>query len=330
VTRLALLVFACWFAATGAALAHESRPAFLQLIEVQPDVHEVLFKVPARGDLRLTLEAQLPGGCETVVPVRRQTDGRAFRDTWTVRCKGGLGGKTIAIEGLEGTLTDALVRLESLDGSTRLLRLRPESTAGVVPKTPSLGAQARTYLLLGIEHILFGIDHLLFVLGLLLLIGDLRKLAVTITAFTVAHSLTLGAAALGLVHVPPGPVEAVIALSIVFVAAEIVHGRQGRPGLTARRPWIAAFAFGLLHGFGFAGALAEVGLPEASIPLALLFFNLGVEGGQLLFTFAVGLVLLVARRAPWSWPVWSWRVPAYTIGSLAAFWTIERTLAMLL
>ncbi len=327
--RLAFLVLACWFAATAAALAHESRPAFLQLIEVQPDVHEVLFKVPARGELRLSLVARLPGGCETVVPVRRRNDGRAFRDTWTVRCKGGLGGKTIAIEGLEGTLTDALVRLESLDGSARLLRLRPESTAGVVPMAPSLGAQARTYLLLGVEHILLGIDHLLFVLGLLLLIGDLRKLAVTITAFTVAHSLTLGAATLGLVHVPPAPVEAVIALSIVFVAAEIVHGRQGRPGLTARRPWIAAFAFGLLHGFGFAGALAEVGLPEASIPLALLFFNLGVEGGQLLFILAVGVVLFVARRAPWTWPAWSWRVPAYTIGGLAAFWTIERTLATL-
>ena len=181
---------------------------------------------------------------------------------------------------------------------------------------------AWAYGVLGVEHILFGFDHLVFVFALLLVVTNYWKLLQAVTSFTVAHSITLAAATLGWVNVPQSPVEAVIALSILFVAAEIVHWRQGRPGITRERPWLVAFVFGLLHGFGFAGALSEIGLPEHAIPLSLLFFNLGVEAGQLMFIAAVFLVWAVFRKVPW--PQWVWRVPVYAIGGLAGFWTIER------
>jgi hydrogenase/urease accessory protein HupE len=197
-----------------------------------------------------------------------------------------------------------------------------------VTDSPGSFEVIRTYTVLGIGHILLGFDHLLFVLALLLIVDGTRRLIATITAFTVAHSITLALASLGVLHVPGPPVEALIALSIVFVAGEIVHARQGRPGLTQRYPWIVAFTFGLLHGLGFAGALAEVGLPQNSIPLALLFFNVGVEIGQLLFIAAVLAVIAGGRWLLARWPVrvpdWSWRVPPYAIGSIASYWVFER------
>ncbi len=221
-------------------------------------------------------------------------------------------------------MTDVLVRLERADGTTQVTRLSPSEPSFVVEAAPSAMQVAGTYLGLGVEHILLGIDHLLFVLALLILVEGTRRLVATITAFTVAHSLTLGAATLGFVHVPQTPVEAIIALSIVFVATEIVRSRHGSPGLTQRWPWIVAFTFGLLHGFGFAGALTEIGLPAQAVPLALLFFNVGVELGQLAFIAAVALVMVAARRLALPQPAWAWRVPAYGIGALAAYWTIER------
>jgi hydrogenase/urease accessory protein HupE len=182
-----------------------------------------------------------------------------------------------------------------------------------------------------LAHILAGFDHLLFVLALVLLVQGRRRLLVTITAFTVAHSLTLGAATLGWVHVPGPPVEASIALSIVFVASEIVHRRQGRYSLTDRYPWVVALTFGLLHGFGFAGALAEVGLPQTSIPIALLFFNVGVETGQLLFVGAACSVMAIGSwlsdRVPLQRPSWLWGVPPYAIGAVSGYWLVERMAA---
>jgi hydrogenase/urease accessory protein HupE len=194
----------------------------------------------------------------------------------------------------------------------------------------TLADAARRYLALGVEHILLGIDHLLFVLGLLLIVRGPRMLIKTVTAFTVAHSLTLALATLGVVTVPPRPVEAAIALSILFLAVEILHARQGRIGLTYRLPWLVAFAFGLLHGLGFAGALAEIGLPAGEIPLALLFFNLGVEIGQLLFVAAVLSVRFALRRLEVAWPAWAEPLPAYAIGTIACFWFMERTSAIVL
>jgi hydrogenase/urease accessory protein HupE len=250
---------------------------------------------------------------------------------WRIRVPEGLDGKAIFFSQLSETRIDVLARLVRLNGSVQLERILPVHPSFVAKPSPGRLEVVRTYTILGIEHILSGFDHLLFVLALVLLVQGTRQLLFTITAFTVAHSLTLAGATLGWVHVPRPPLEASIALSIVFVASEIVHTRQGRYSVTRHYPWVVAFTFGLLHGFGFAGALAEVGLPQSSIPIALLFFNVGVEIGQLLFVGAVLAAITVGwragRRLPLSQPVWLWRIAPYTIGALASFWLVERVAA---
>lgn len=325
---VALLVFVVALCCVGRqdAIAHEMRPAYLQLTQTTPDQYHVVWKVPARGtDQRLGLYLSF---AEDVLVKDRVSafiaGGHVQR--MTVQREGGLTGSPITIDGLSGTFTDALLRLERLDGAELTHRLTPDSPTYIVEAEPSAFRVAWTYFVLGVEHILLGIDHLLFVLALLLIVGDWRKLFWTITAFTIAHSITLALATLGMVNVPGPPVEAIIALSIVFVAAEILRGRQGSPGLTAQWPWLVSFTFGLLHGFGFAGALSEVGLPQSSIPLALLTFNLGVEAGQLMFVAAAVLIYALLRRLRVKTPEWIKRVPAYAIGGVAAFWVIERTL----
>jgi len=306
--------------------AHEVRPAYLDLREERPGEFSVLWKTPMLGEMRLALDPVFSGRVEALTPVAAQMTGDAAVQTWRVRAEN-LRGQTLRIDGLETTLTDVLVRVAFTDGSTWVHRLTPRQPASLIPARPNAWSVAGTYLALGVEHILTGIDHLLFVLALLLLTTGTWRLVKTVTAFTVAHSITLGLATLGIVHVPSRPVEAVIALSIVFVAAEIVQARRGRAGLAAQMPWIVAFIFGLLHGFGFAGALSEVGLPEGHIPVALLFFNLGVEAGQLLFVAAVLTLVAGARRIPMAWPRWAGLVPPYAIGSLAMFWMIQRVVA---
>ena len=316
------LVMALLLVATLSASAHEVRPAYLRVLQVDAESFDVLFRVPARGNLRLGIYVNMPGHCQQSGEVLTWQQGGMIVERWTSECDGGLTGSEIRVDGLEATLTDALFRYERLDGTTQVARLTPANTTIAVSDAEGWRQVAGTYTSLGVEHILLGIDHLLFVLALLIIVPSVRKMVFMITAFTVAHSLTLAAATLGLVHVPQAPVEAVIALSILFVAVEIVHWKQGREGITRSKPWVVAFLFGLLHGFGFAGALTEIGLPEHAIPLALLFFNIGVEIGQLVFVAAVLLVWAVLRRA--SLPGWAWRVPTYAIGGLAAYWTIER------
>ncbi|MGK2925774.1 MAG: HupE/UreJ family protein [Lysobacterales bacterium] len=314
------LFAALLFAATAAA--HEVRPAYLRIQQTAPDQFDLLWRVPARGDLRLGIYVRLPELCKEAGETLAWLDEGTWVERWSAVCPGGISNQRVEITGLSSTVIDALARVERLDGTTQVARLTPAEPGFEVTESESWGQVARTYTLLGIEHILLGIDHLLFVLALLMLVANVRTLVWTITSFTLAHSLTLAAATLGWVHVPQAPVEAVIALSILFVATEIVHWRQGRPGVTRRWPWLVAFTFGLLHGFGFAGALSEIGLPGHAIPLALLFFNIGVEAGQLLFITAVFAVSMVLRRI--NLPGWAWRVPVYAIGSLAAFWTIQR------
>ena len=306
------------------ALAHEVRPAYLEIRETAPEAYDLVWKVPARGDLRLSLDVVLPAECEMTRPVVRHSPPGAFVDRWSVRCPGGLAGKEIEIRGLSATLTDALVRITHLNGSTQVTRVFPDEPRFEVQVAPGGWQVAGTYFRLGVEHILLGIDHLLFVLALLFVARTRWLLLKTITAFTVAHSITLALATLGFVHVPPAPVEAVIALSIVFVAAEILHARAGHPGITARSPWLVAFLFGLLHGFGFAGALSEIGLPQGHIPLALFFFNVGVEAGQIVFVGAVLGVAFLARPLLVRLPRWVEAAPAYGIGSIAMFWVLER------
>ena len=323
-----------WFSA--AASAHEVRPGFLEIREAAGDRYDVVWKVPARGEYRLSMYVRLPENCSGA-PSHGAFVGAAFVEQWQASCPGGLVGRTITIDGLSSTRTDVLARVARLDGTTQTTRLTPDQTAFEVTAAPSAWQVAHTYLVLGVEHILLGIDHLLFVLGLLFLVSNWRRLVATVTAFTVAHSITLAMATLGLVHVAQAPVEATIALSVMFVAAEIIHSARGRVGLAARAPWIVAFVFGLLHGFGFAGALKEVGLPEQDIPLALLFFNVGVEIGQLLFiAAAVAVLSLAARvlsrgetgdRSPWHAETLIRMPVAYLIGSVAAFWVVQRVLA---
>lgn len=325
IATLALLLVAGMATAT---FAHEVRPAYLELRQTGGEGYDVLWKVPGLGeDLRLGLYLELPDRCTNATEPRASMANNAHIERWTTRCAGGLVGATIRVAGLAATTTDVLVRVERLDGGTQVTRLTPSSTSFVVEDSPRRVEVARTYFELGVEHILRGLDHLLFVLTLLMLTRSTADLLKTVTAFTVAHSLTLAAAALGFVHVSPRPVEATIALSIAFVAAEIVQRGRGREGLASRSPWIVAFAFGLLHGLGFAGALVEVGLPQGNIPVALLFFNVGVEAGQLLFVAAVLGLVAVLGRSTLAPPAWARQVPPYLIGTVAAFWLIERLAA---
>jgi len=328
----ALFLFVLLATFAQGAFAHEVRPAYLELRQTGSETSDVLWKVPGLGEnLRLGLYVKLPTGCTNVTAPRAAMFNNAYTERWSVKCAGGLTGGTIQIAGLASTMTDVLVRLERLDGTTQVTRLTPSASSFVVEDSPSAMQVARTYLVLGIEHILGGIDHLLFVLALLILVKGMRRLIWTVTAFTLAHSLTLAGATLGFVHVPGPPVEATIALSILFVAAEIMRSRQGKAGLTEKYPWVVAFTFGLLHGFGFAGALNEVGLPQLAVPVALFFFNVGVEIGQLLFIASVFSVIVLARqvtrRIGKSPPEWVWYVPPYAIGSVAAFWVIQRVSA---
>ncbi|RDH85531.1 MAG: hypothetical protein DIZ78_11375 [endosymbiont of Escarpia spicata] len=308
------------------AVGHEFRPGFLRIQQVSPNTYDMLWRVPARGNLRLALDIHLPDSCTTLGDRLRAHQGTAFVDRWTVTCSGGLAGNILAVDGLSSVATDVLVRYERLDATTQVGRLTPWQDSLTISNAASASAVAAAYFRLGLEHILLGIDHLLFVLTLLMIVSGWRKLVATITAFTMAHSVTLAAATQGWVHVPQSPVEAVIALSILFVTTEIIRWRQGDEPLTRRRPWLVAFLFGLLHGFGFAGALAEIGLPEHAIPLALLFFNLGVEAGQLCFV-AVMLIAIKHLLVRVPWPLWAWRLPVYGIGTIAAYWTISRIAA---
>jgi len=290
-----------------------------------------VWKKPSNIGQPMAIAVQLPEQCDPRTEGELVLDGGAYYARWTATCEGGLEGGTLQIAGLERTSTDVLIRFDFADGVTGTHRLTPTDTSFVVPEQPDRLEVVRTYFSFGVEHILGGIDHLLFVLALLLLVKGWRRIVATVTAFTLAHSITLVGATLGWVHMPGPPIEAAIALSIAFVAAEILHSRQGRPGLTERYPWIVAFTFGLLHGFGFAGALAEVGLPQNEIPVALFFFNIGVEVGQLLFVAAVFATFWLIRRLTQRIAVpqvtWASALPAYAIGSLAIFWVLQRTAA---
>jgi hypothetical protein len=323
--RLLRAATGCLLAACSAlAPAHEVRPGYLELRQTDAEVWRVLWKVPARGDMLLSIRPRFPENCRLTAEPVVVHDAGAHIERVTLRCAGGLQGHEISIDGLAGTMTDVLVRSSRMDESGQVVRLTPSAPAFVLAAAPGSWQVVRTYTALGVEHILGGVDHLLFVLGLLLLVRSPLLLVKTITAFTVAHSVTLAASTLGWVRLQQAPVEAVIALSIVFLASELAKQRTGRIGLVQRYPWVVAFAFGLLHGFGFAGVLREIGLPESDIPLALLTFNVGVEVGQLLFVGVVLAALAGLRRATVRAPVWAQAGPAYGIGTVAAFWTMQR------
>ena len=324
--RIAGLILAACGALASSAIAHEVRPAYLELRQIGPDSYGVLWKVPALGErMRLGIYVNFPPDVAELSPPVGLYDGEAWIERWRVRRPGGLEGQTITIEGLSETMTDVLVRVERAGGAVQTARLLPHEPGFVVEASPSGWKVSAVYLRLGVAHILLGVDHLVFILALVLLVEGRARLLGAVTSFTIAHSITLAAAALGFVHVPRTPVEACIALSIAFMAAEIVRVRSGSPGLTTRAPWLVAFTFGLLHGLGFAGALSEIGLPAEAITLGLLFFNLGVELGQIAFIATVLVAAAACRRLPLSAPSWGRRLVPYAIGTVGMFWVVQRT-----
>lgn len=324
------LLLGMWFGLpvyAPCAWAHESRPAYLEIRETVPGRYDVLWRTPLMSGMRLPVALKFPDDVRNVTEPTTQELPDSLVERRLVDAGGtGLAGKRIEFAGLQATITDVLVRIETRDGahSTQLVHPRqPWVEFGV---SRGLAAVAGAYLVHGIEHILFGYDHLLFVFALILIVRRGRMLLITVTTFTIAHSITLALATLGVVHIPVRPVEATIALSILLLACEIVRLQRGQPSVTARWPWVVAFSFGLLHGLGFASALTEIGLPRGDVPLALFVFNLGVELGQLAFIAAVlaALALLKRIRVPVLLERYSLRASAYAIGGLAALWFFER------
>ncbi|MGH8697417.1 MAG: HupE/UreJ family protein [Burkholderiales bacterium] len=323
---LVLLVAGVGALAPGAAPAHESRPAYLEITETAPGRYDVLWRTPVLSGMRLPVALKLPDNARnaTAPTVREFPDSIVERRL--VEADGGLAGKRVEFVGLQGTITDVLARVQLRDGAYSTTLVHPSKPWLEIAASQGAFAVFATYVKHGVEHILLGYDHLLFVLALMLIVRSTRVLVWTVTAFTVAHSLTLALATLGVVHVPGPPVEATIALSILLLAGEILRVRRGQPSLTAKWPWVVAFSFGLLHGFGFAGALTAVGLPRNDVPLALFAFNVGVEVGQLLFIAVVLGLLALAKRLPLPRQLTQHALPVatYVIGTLAAFWFVER------
>jgi len=327
VALLLLVLAAAWPAASD---AHESQPGLLELRQLTAERWEVTWRAPIYYGRPHPASLALPEAWEPVgePTVQRLESAHLYRQLVTVPAET-LDGSVIRFPGLEQTITDVFVRLYRLDGSEASQVVRPTSPAAVLRGERPWTATAGEYIVLGFNHILLGIDHLLFVLGLLIIVRGTRMLVETITAFTVAHSITLGLATLGYASIPGPPLNAAIALSILFLGPEMVRAWRGQTSFTIRHPWVVAFCFGLLHGFGFASGLSTVGMPRAEIPLALAMFNVGVELGQLAFVALVLLSRRALRVLEFSWPRWAELGPAYAVGSLGAYWTLQRTAMML-
>ncbi|WP_171122688.1 MULTISPECIES: HupE/UreJ family protein [unclassified Ruegeria] len=318
-----------WAALSGApAQAHALDPGYLELRQLAQNTWQVLWRKPDVTGRPMTIDAVLPESCTPARGPEPTSDGVAWVSVWVAECETGLGGNSVKIDGLETQRNDVLLRLQPLDAPTTTLRFTPDTVELEIPRQPTTLAVFTSYFRLGFEHILEGWDHLLFVFALFLLVRDKWRLVGAVTAFTVAHSITLALATLGVLNVPGPPVEAVIALSIVFLALEILRRKDGHLRLSEQYPWIVCFCFGLLHGLGFAGALAEIGIPPQDVFAALLSFNLGVEAGQLLFIAALSAVLMAwrfttpsgsGRLATYSMPI-----AGYAIGCVSIYWLVER------
>ena len=310
------------------SIADEIKLSYLEIKENKPHYYAVLLKLPVKEDKKLPINLILPVSCNIVSPNMSYIVSNAYIESWDMTCNEGLVGQTLRFEGLKKTSTDALLRLEFINGISQSSLLTPSHQSYQVPTEASPYEIIQTYTWLGITHILLGLDHLLFVFALLLIVKNMRRLLWTVTAFTLAHSLTMIGATLDIVHMPQAPVEAIIALSILFLAMEIIHEKQGKIGLTSRYPWVIAFIFGLLHGFGFAGALAEIGLPQQALALALIFFNIGVELGQMLFVATVVITVVILQRLNYLTLLNKLQTTVvYTLGGVSSFWLIERTLS---
>jgi hydrogenase/urease accessory protein HupE len=324
---LSIIVALAW---TPSGWTHEARPAYLEIKETASGTYNVLWRTPILSGMRLPVALKLPDGVHDLnEPIVQELPDSLIERRTIETGENGLAGKRIDFSGLQLTITDVLVRIQTRDGRDATTLVRPSQPwINVTEKQSSLSIMG-TYLLQGIQHISFGVDHLLFVLGLLLIVKDRWTVVKTVTAFTVAHSLTLALATFGNVIPPAAPLNTAIALSILFLGPEIVRAWRGQTSLTIRNPWIVAFVFGLIHGFGFASAITDAGLPHSELPLALLSFNFGVEIGQLAFVFLILLLERSFRQLEIRWPRWAEMLPGYTVGSLGAFWTIQRAAVLI-
>lgn len=322
------VLFCCFLWAPVIVSAHEMRPALLQIKQTGNNEYELLWKIPRLNDKVISIKPVFPEWFKVEQKNLAAESGSGALYTFLATSSKDIHGMTFSIKGLEESMVDVLVEVELKNGEQYSMMLQPGKKSGKIPYSTSAMDTIKTYISLGVKHIWSGIDHLLFVLALLIItLWNTRKLLVTVTAFTIAHSITLSLAALGYVGLPGPPVEATIALSIVFLAVEIIRGQQGVPTLTSKKPWLVAFTFGLLHGLGFASALVAVGLPQQHIPLALGFFNVGVEIGQIAFIIVVLQILKLLSMVKVAWPVWGLKMPAYIIGTVASFWLFERVAA---
>ncbi|MCB1186707.1 HupE/UreJ family protein [bacterium] len=327
---LAILLLAALAIPARPALAHESKPCVLNITQLDETQFRVSWKVPPpTGPEGFPVGLQLPADWLESTPVQRRSlsDGELEIRSVTIE-PGTLDGSVVSFPGLEGMVTEVFVRVTRLDGSTYSSVVRSTNPQIELRGERSAWESMLEYIALGFQHILLGVDHLLFVLGLLLIVGHRPILLKTITAFTLAHSITLALASLGLASVPVAPLNAAIALSILFLGPEIVRVWRGESSLTIRYPWVVAFAFGLLHGFGFASGLSLTGMPRGEIPLALLGFNIGVELGQLLFVLLALALARAFKVLEFHWPRWTHRLPGYTVGVAGAYWFIQRSYMM--
>ncbi len=328
--KSAALIWALLFAVCLPTQADEFRPALLEIVERDGGWVDVTWKVPMRSDKVLAVKPVLPDFLEAIGPGSGRRVPGAWIQTSSYRAGDNvLNGSTLSVEGLASIPVDVLVRITLKDETEHSTILRSSSNSFTIPEIATNKQLAFSYLRMGTIHILEGYDHLLFLLALLLIVSGFRKLLWTITAFTLAHSITLGLATLGMVNVPSAPTEAVISLSILFLAAEIIRLRAGDKPLTANYPWVVAFSFGLIHGLGFAGALSEIGVPQNAVPLALVMFNVGVEIGQIAFVSVVAGLIALTKRYIMPSHEFSGKLVPYVIGAVAAFWTVERTLSFL-
>jgi len=329
ITSRLVWVIAGLLLASTLVSAHEARPAYLEIKETAPGQYSILWRTPVMAGMRMPITLKLPDDVKELrEPSFQELADSLVERHWIDAGPGGLAGQRIDFVGLQATITDAVVHVEMLDGRRWTTIAHPSQPWVELAANQSTLGVMGTYIVQGIRHILFGADHMLFVLGLLLIVKDRWMLLKTVTAFTVAHSITLAIATLGYAEVPVVPLNAAIALSILFLGPEIVRSWRGETSFTIRHPWVVAFAFGLLHGFGFASALTSAGLPRHELPLALVSFNVGVELGQLSF---IALILALERSfriLEVRWPRWAEAIPGYTVGSLGAFWTVQRVLML--
>lgn len=323
--RAAMCAFLALLA--GPVFADELRPGFVEFTQISAKQWMLVWKSPMKGGFTPSTRPTLPEGCAVTGQPEREIGGGAAVTRSTVFCQSGVSGGFIGLENFDTAQSDVLVRVAPLGRPVQALRLTPAEPRTMIAARPDRWQVARSYFITGVDHIVFGYDHLLFVVALVLLLSGFWTIFKAVTAFTVAHSLTLVGTTVGAVGLPQQPVEIVIALSIMFLAVEILKREPGKPRLSERIPWLVAFGFGLLHGFGFAGALKEIGLPESDVPTALLTFNLGVETGQLVVVGATIGLLAVLRRKFAALQLQVVKIATYGIGIIASFWFIERTLA---